>query len=32
MKYYDRTYEMERLKDIQEKSFSEFSKMMVVKG
>ena len=32
MKYYDRTYEIERLKDIQEKAFSEYSKMTVIKG
>lgn len=32
MKYYDRTYELGLLKDIQKRSFSEFSKMTVLKG
>ncbi len=32
MKYYDRTYELNLLKDIQNRSFEEFSKMTVLKG
>lgn len=32
MKYYDRTYELGLLKDIQKRSFEEFSKMTVLKG
>ena len=32
MKYYDRTYELGLLKDIQTRSFGEFSKMTVLKG
>ena len=32
MRYYDRTSELALLKDIQEKSFGEFSKMTVLKG
>ena len=32
MKYYDRTYELGLLKDIQKRSFDEFSKMTVLKG
>ena len=32
MKYYDRTYELGLLKEIQKRSFEEFSKMTVLKG
>lgn len=32
MKYYDRTYELGLLQDIQKRSFEEFSKMTVLKG
>lgn len=32
MKYYDRKYELNLLKDIQRKSFEEFSKMTILKG
>lgn len=32
MRYYDRNRELALLKDIQKKSFGEFSKMTVLKG